>query len=83
MKRSTVDLKTALQMRKVFIIVFLILCFIIAGIATTKAAGLSSRVHDRYTIIKKQNKVYANACALLKEKRNKKEKAKSHKGKYR
>ncbi len=82
MKRSTVNVKTALKMRQAFIIGFLILCAIILSIGA-RANDLSLRVHDRYTIIKKQNKVYSNACQLLKEKRNKKEKAKIHKHKYR
>jgi hypothetical protein len=81
MRRTTVNLKTALRIRQTFIIVFLILCGIILSIA---AANAKTRTSDKHmSSVRKQNKRYANACQLLEDKRNKKEKAKVHRYKYR
>ena len=81
MRRTTVNLKTALKIRQTFIIVFLILCGIILSIA---AANAKVRTTDKHiSSVRKQNKRYANACELLKDKQNKKEKKKVYKNKYR
>lgn len=82
MKRSVVNVKTALRFRQGFIIIFFILCCIILGISA-QAKGLSSKVDGRAALLKKQNKMYTNACQLLKKKQNKKDKAKAHKTKWR
>ena len=82
MKRSVVNVRTALRFRQGFIIIFFILCCIILGISA-QAKDISPKVDGRASTLKKQNKMYTNACQLLKEKRNKKDKAKAHKTKWR
>ena len=82
MKRSIVNVQTALRFRQGFIIIFIILCFIILGISA-QAKESSPKVDERTSMLKKQNRMYTNACQLLKEKWNKKDKVKGHKTKWR
>lgn len=79
---SRVNTNITQRIKQVVVLFILVLAGIIVSLSAD-AKGATPKADDRYTIIKKQNKVYSNACALLKEKRNKKEKAKVYKHKYR
>ena len=82
MRASRVNTNIAQRIKQVIVLFILVIAGIIVSLSAA-AKSTATKVDDRYSIIKKQNKVYSNACALLKEKRNKKEKTKSHKNKYR
>lgn len=82
MKVSTVNTNISLRIKQGIVLFVLILLGIILSVAV-EAKGNSSRDDHRISSIRKQNKRYADACELLKEKRNKKEKAKVYKRKYR
>ena len=82
MRASRVNTDIAQRIKQVVVLFILVIAGIIVTLSS-EAKPLSPKVHDRYDIIKKHNKMYSNACSLLKEKRNKKDKAKAYKGKYR
>jgi len=82
MRASRVNTDIAQKIRQVVVLFILILAGIIATVSA-EAKDHTINGDHRSTTVKKQTRMYANACSIMEAKRNKKAKARVFKHKYR